>query len=59
MYGYVAENNFGKIKYLIILLLSGYSSNLLSCLIYPYNVSVGSYGIIYAILVIYGTVIAT
>jgi membrane associated rhomboid family serine protease len=59
MYGYVAERQFGRIKFCIILLLAGYASNLMSYLIYPYHVTVGSYGIIYGVLVIYGDTILT
>lgn len=55
MFGYVAERRFGWRYYLAFLILSGYNANLLSGLILPYNVSVGSTGIVFAILIIYGS----
>ncbi|CAD8123050.1 unnamed protein product [Paramecium sonneborni] len=57
MYGYISELKYGKLKYSLILFLSGYSSNLLSSLIYPYNLTVGSYGIIYGVIILYGFII--
>lgn len=57
MYGYFSEFKYGKLKYCTVLFLSGYSSNLLSSLIYPYNVTVGSEGIVFGVLTLYGFII--
>lgn len=57
MYGYISEYKYGKWKYSLILFLSGYSSNLLSSLVYPYNLTVGGYGIVFGTIVLYGFII--
>lgn len=54
MFGHVAEKQLRWKAYLAIIFLGGFNSILLSGLVYPYNVSVGSYGIIFGILIIYG-----
>jgi len=54
MFGHVAENKLGWKAYVIIMFLGGLNSILLSGLVYPYNVSVGSYGIIFGVLIIFG-----
>jgi membrane associated rhomboid family serine protease len=53
MYGFMMEIYIGKWKYLSLLILSGFTSNLLSAVAYPYYVSVGSAGLIFAILTIF------
>ncbi|CAD8108995.1 unnamed protein product [Paramecium primaurelia] len=57
MYGYISESKYGKLKYSFILFLAGYSSNLMSSLIYPYSLTVGSYGIVFGVLTLYGFII--
>lgn len=59
MFGYVAETKFGHWKYILIMATSGYMSNVWSALIYEYRVTVGSYGILYGILMIYGNKLIT
>lgn len=52
MFGFLMEEYLGFCRYLITILFSSFFANLMSGLAYPYYVSVGMSGLIFAMLTI-------
>ena len=50
MFGFVLEQYVGKLKYAFLLFLSALFCNLLSGIVFPYYVTVGSIGSIFGII---------